>query len=161
MRRTSPAPGSRPRASEPTSGNEPLEEVSIGTEDIDESVARAREIIVLIGLLLCEGDEQPAADVMDPERCKTNRDAGIGEGLDQAEVAVEHLDGAEAEVCRVEEGAGRRGHQREALVHGADITGRVGDRRTIDGDDPVDAINGRAPTDNRAVLGRKEEAAGT
>ena len=116
---------------------------------------------MLVGLLLCEGDEQLPTDVMDPERGEPSRDSRIGEGRDEVEATVENLDRAEAEVGRVEEGAGRSRHQREALVDRADIACRVGDRRAIDGDDSVDAVNGWAPANNRAVLGREKESTGT
>src|SRR6266849_4870550 len=113
-----------------------LRNVSPGMR-VNESVARTRQVVVLIRLLLGEGDVQVATDVMDPERGKTNRNGGIGEGLDEVEATVEHLDGAKAEVGRVQEGTGRGGHQREALVHRADIAGRVRDRRAIAVDGPI------------------------
>src|ERR1700726_4105948 len=109
--------GPRPGGVHPPLAEEPLEEAAVGIEDVDESVARAGEVVMLVRLLLGEGDKELAADVVDPERRKTSRDARIGEALDQVEAAVEHLDGAESEVGRVQEGAGRRGDQCEALVN--------------------------------------------
>src|SRR4029077_5089748 len=56
--------GHSPGRVEPAFPDEPLEQVPIGTEDVNESVARTRQVVVLIRLLLGEGDVQIATDVM-------------------------------------------------------------------------------------------------
>jgi hypothetical protein len=61
---------------------------------------------VLGRVLFGEGDVQVAADVVNSERGEADWDGGVGEAVDQVEVAVEDLDGAEAEVGGVEELAG-------------------------------------------------------
>ena len=64
-------------------------------------------VIELGRVLFGEGDVQVAADVVNPERSEASRDGGVGEAVDQVEVAIEDLDSAEAEVGGVEELAGR------------------------------------------------------
>src|SRR5438270_6375254 len=96
--------GHGPGRVQPTLADEPPEQVSVGTEDVNESVAGAGQVVVLVWLLLREGHEQLASNVVDPKRGKASRNTGTGNGLDQAEVAVEDLDGAKADVACVQEG---------------------------------------------------------
>src|SRR5438270_11926124 len=93
--------GHGPGRVQPTLADEPPEQVSVGTEDVNESVAGARQVVVLVWLLLREGHEQLASNVVDPKRRKASRNTGIGKGLYQAKVAVEDLDRDKPEVARV------------------------------------------------------------
>src|SRR2546430_11836859 len=47
--------------------DEPLEQVAVRREDVDEAVARPGVVVGLAGTLLREGDVELAADVVDPE----------------------------------------------------------------------------------------------
>src|SRR4029077_21250686 len=92
----------RPGGVEPASADEPLQQVAVRCEDVDEAVAGPRVVVVLAGALLGEGNVELAADVVDPERREPGRDRGVDEAVDEVEVAVEHVDRAEAEAGRVD-----------------------------------------------------------
>src|SRR2546423_246546 len=69
----------RPRRVELAAADDPLEQIAVRGEDVDESVARSRRVIVLARALLGEGDEELAADVVDPERGEARGDGRVGE----------------------------------------------------------------------------------
>src|SRR6185295_19378003 len=102
--------------------DQPLEQISIRGEDIDEPITGPGSIICLARALLGKGHEQLTADVVDPEWRKPGRDRRIREAVHELEMAVEHVHRSKAEVARVEELAGRCAHQGQALVDRADVT---------------------------------------
>src|SRR4029077_20093210 len=138
----------------------PLQQVAVRCEDVDKAVAWPGVVVVLGRVLFGEGDVQVAADVVNSERGETSGDGGVGEAVDQVEVAIEYLDGAEAEVGGVEELAGRGAHQGESLVHRAGVASIVGDGGPVHGDDGVGGIDGGVPADDGAVLGGEQEPGG-
>src|SRR5579859_6796781 len=131
-----------PRRVEPMPAGEPLQQGAARREDVDEAAARPGVVVVLGRVLFREGDVQVAADVVNPERGETGRDGGVGEAVDQVEVAIEDLDGAEAEVGGVQELAGRGAHQGQSLVYRAVVAGLVGDRGPVHGDDRAGGVDG-------------------
>ena len=131
-------PGHPPGGVELALAGEPLEQVPLGVEDVDEAVARAGDVVVLGGVLLGVGDVEVAVDGLDAERGVAGRDARVGEGAgddDGLEVRVEDVDLAVVEVGGVEVGAGGVEPLGEPLVDGA--RGRV-----VDGDDGVGPVDG-------------------
>src|SRR5438445_11632017 len=87
--------------------DEPPEQIAVRRELVDEAGPGTSGVVVLGGVLLREGDEEVAADVVDPERGESVRERWIGEAVGEVEVTVEHVDPPEAEVACVEELAGR------------------------------------------------------
>ncbi len=150
----------RPGRVELAAADEPLQQVAVGREDVDEAVAGPCVVVVLAGALLGEGDVEVAADVVDPERGEAGGDRRVGEAVDEVEVAVEDVDPAEAEARRVDELAARRRHEGEALVVGADVARAVGRGRAVDGDHCVRVVDVRVPAGDRPVLGREQEEGG-
>src|SRR6266566_4757979 len=150
----------RPGRVELASADETLEQIAVGGEDIDEAVTGPRVVVVLAGTLLSEGDVELAADIVDPERREPGRDRGVGEAVDEVEVAVEDVDRPEAEARRIDELSVRRRHEGEALVVGADVARTVGRGRTVDGDHGVSVVDVRVPAGDRSVLGREQEEGG-
>ena len=64
----------------PATGREPPEQVAARIEDVDEAVPRTRDVIVHGGILLGVGhEEEPIADVRDPEGGETGREVRVGE----------------------------------------------------------------------------------
>src|SRR6202030_2229219 len=57
-----------PRGVEPALAGEPLQQVAVRREDVDEAVAGPGVVIELGRVLFGEGDVQVAADVVNPER---------------------------------------------------------------------------------------------
>ena len=146
-----------PRRVEPVAADEPLEQVAVRAEHVDEPIAGTGGVIVLRRILLRERHVELATDVVDSERGEPGRDRGIGEAVDEGEVAVEHVDRPEPEVARVQELAGRGVHEREALVDGADVTGAVRCGRPVDCDHGVGRIDVRVPALDGSVFGREQE----
>src|SRR2546426_7608762 len=124
--------GEPPRRVELALGRDPSEQVAGGIERIHESMPLARDIVVSGRVLQRVGHVNGAADVPDAEGCVAGGEIGVrkraGWQGDGVEGTVEHVDGARAEVRHVEEVAGRRARDREALVHRAV-------RRVVHGDD--------------------------
>ena len=46
---------------------ETFNQITVGVEDIDEPIARSRDIIMLLGILLCIGNDQVAIDIGNSE----------------------------------------------------------------------------------------------
>src|SRR4029077_11808583 len=127
---------------------------------VDKTVAWPGVVILLGRVLFGEGDVQGDADVVNSERGEGRWDGGGGEAVDQVEVAIENLDGAEAEVGGVEEFAGWGAHQGESLVHRAVVAGLVGGGGPVHGGDRVGGIDGAVPAGDGAVLGGEQEPGG-
>ena len=86
-----------------------LEEVAVGIEDINEAVALACDVIVLVGILFGIGDIEVAVQVLDVEGGKSGGDTWVREGPGEAgrlKVLVEHVDGASMEISSVEKVVG-------------------------------------------------------
>src|SRR4029077_19164255 len=149
--------GHCPRGVEPALAGKPLEQVAVRREDVDKTVAWPGVVILLGRVLFGEGDVQVAADVVNSERGEAGWDGGVGEAVDKVEVAIEDLDGAEAEVGGVEELAGGGADQGESLVYRAVVAGLVGDGGPVHGDDRGGGVDGGVPADNGAVLGGEQE----
>src|SRR4029079_14607930 len=130
-----------PRRVEFAAADQPSEQISIWDENVDGSITGAGSVICLARALLGKGHEQLAADVVDSEGRKPGRDRRIREAVHELEMTVEDVHRSEAEVARVEELAGRCGHQSQALVDRADVTRAVGRGRFVDGDDRVRPID--------------------
>src|SRR6266700_1721213 len=85
---------------------EPAHQIAFGGEHIDESVARSRDVVLLVLILLGIGDEEEALEGLNVEGREARRDTRIEEGPRYrrwTEVAVEDVDRASVEVSRVEE----------------------------------------------------------
>ena len=78
------APGRVERGDGPArdrrAGGEPLDEMAARVELVDEAVADARDVVVLVGVLQGIGDEQRAVDVLDAERSEPGEPIAGGGG---------------------------------------------------------------------------------
>src|SRR2546425_3567755 len=84
-------------------------EVALGIEDIDETVALARYIIALGGVLFGIGDIELTVQILDVEGGKPVGDVRVREGTGEAgrsKVLVEYIYGAVVEIGGVEKVAG-------------------------------------------------------
>src|SRR5439155_4583189 len=113
--------GQPPGRIELTASDDATEEVTRRCEHVDEAKALAGDVVLRVSVLLGVGDEERAIDVLDPEWPEARGDPRVDEGAGwryQVEVAVEHVHPGVVEVRRVEEVAGSRRGDGEALVDG-------------------------------------------
>jgi hypothetical protein len=92
--------------------------VAAGAVDIHEPQTRAGDLVLTGGVLLGVGDIQPAAELLDVEGREPARELVVAEParqVDSMEALVEDVDAPVVEVGSVQEGAGRRGGDRQAL----------------------------------------------
>src|SRR5438132_6943268 len=119
--------GHTPRGVERTIRSEAPDQKAVGIEDIDETVARPRLVIMLTGLLERIGDEEVASKVGNPEGCETRRawgrgreqriDKGTGE-VNLVEMCVEDVDDARVEIGGEQEVALGVSARSQAFVDG-------------------------------------------
>src|SRR5262245_6613299 len=150
-----------PRRVERAMRREASEQIALGIEDTHETMPRARLIVVLVRLLQRKGHEQVAVDGLDAEGSKTlvgertiSRQHRVGEGLDEIELTIEHLDRPETEVGRINEVAGTAAAKGEPFVNCA-----LAHHGAIYFEDGIGRIDGGIPPRDRSVFGRKEENA--
>src|SRR5215467_6996136 len=96
--------------------NEALNQVSVGVEDIDEPIARAFHVIVMLVVLQGKGDIEKAINVLDAEGSETlgwgagdraiARQLRVGESIDEIKFGIELLYLAKAKIGGIEEVAG-------------------------------------------------------
>ncbi len=94
----------------------------VGAEDADIPKALACDLVDRVGVLLRIRHKDLAGDVLDAERRKAGRDAGVDECVApvlEGERAVVDVDVGVVEVSRVEVVGRADGADREALVDGA------------------------------------------
>src|SRR6266849_6315204 len=110
------ARGSRPTANRVCRGSRTVADALHSGRTRRQTRCHAGNIVVLVCVLPGERHEQVATDVVDSEWRKTRGDSWVRKDVDDVEVAVEDFHLAEAEVRRIQELAGGRGHEREALI---------------------------------------------
>src|SRR6266699_5134377 len=141
--------------------------VTAEIKSIHDAVGMPGDVVMLRCVLHRVGDVQHAARGYDIERSIAGWQLGIGERRGhEIKRGVIHLDGACAEIRRVQESftsGGIRGHGKP-FVHGT--IGRSGVRGIVHRDDAVcprlvgvktRRIDARVPADDRPVLGSEEE----
>ena len=147
------------RIQPPTAGEAP-QQMTVGVENVDKAIARARHIVVFFPVLLCIGDKEITVDVLDAERGEPNWNVRIREvAVDllrrrrpEAGSAIggEHIDRRGPEVRRKEKGAVNAGAENQTFVNRA--------RRVIDGEDGlIKRSETASPSGNRPVLGVEDE----
>src|SRR5262249_5648573 len=91
-----------PRRVKRALGRDALQQIAVRVKDVDEAVAAAGDVIVLVGVLQGKRHDQVAADVGDAEGGVALREARVGErgGAegDRLEVRVEDVDLAAVEI---------------------------------------------------------------
>src|SRR3954466_11939539 len=117
---------------------------------IHKSVARTRDIVLLVRVLKSEGHKEMAAKHLDIERRIPVRQTPIGKAFDLMEMAVEDVDEAIMEVSRVEVGMPPCPGDRKSLEHGAG-------RGVVDRDHRMTAVDPRTPPRDCPVLCREDE----
>jgi len=134
--------------------------MTVGVENVDKAIARARHIVVFFLVLLCIGDKEITVDVLDAERGEPNCNVRIREvAVDllrrrrpEAGSAIggEHIDRRGPEVRRKEKSAVNVGAENQTFVNRA--------RRVIDGEDGlIKRSETASPSGNRPVLGVEDE----
>src|SRR5689334_2797287 len=95
------SPRDSPWRVEVAARGEAADQMPVRIEDINEAVARPRDVVVLIRVLQGIGHDEVAVDVPDSEWREAGRDIRIGEFAVERcrrEVAVEHVDRAGVEI---------------------------------------------------------------
>ena len=153
-----------PRRGDRTMRSEAPVEVPSGVEDIDEPIARTSDVVMMDSVLQGKGDVKVASDVLDAEEGETSgrwagdraltRHGRVSEGLDQAKMGIELLNGSEAEVGGKQEVARARvpcsqpfvdrAHE-PTLAHGG----------AIHCEDRVGRVHVGVPAGDCAIFGRK------
>ena len=148
-----------PRRIQVAAGHEPLVEMAVHFEYVDEAVASAGRIVLGSRPLLGVSDVELAADRRDAERGITLRDVRIGKRFETAlpesdlvELAVDHVDLAVVEIGRVQEVGAAHLAESEALVDRAVACGKAalgGPRRCRSADARVPCGNLPRPRTRR------------
>src|SRR5215471_1978582 len=147
------------RIQPPTAGEAP-QQMTVGVENVDKAIARARHIVVFFLVLLCIGDKEITVDVLDAERGEPNWNVRIREVAADllrrrrpeagSAIGGEHIDRRGPEVRRKEKGAVNAGAENQTFVNRA--------RRVIDGEDGlIKRSETASPSGNRPVLGVEDE----
>src|SRR6266851_1504363 len=134
--------------------------MTVGVENVDKAIARARHVVVFFLILFCIGYKEIAINVLDAERRETGRNVRIGE------VAVDLLSRRRPEAGRPvggehvnRSGPKVRSKKKDAVNVGAEnkaLVNRV--RRVVDGKDClISRGKTAAPSRNRAVFGVEDE----
>src|SRR3989440_6688231 len=118
-------------------------------------MARTRDVIMLLGILLGIGDIKVASDVLDAERRVSLRQIRVREGACEAHLVkfrVEHIDRAKTEIGRVD--ARARGIDSQPFVDRTRAYLRV-----IDRENGIVQVYIGVPAGYRAIFGGKDEEA--
>src|SRR5262249_28873395 len=108
-------PGHAPGRVQRAAAGEAAQQVSVGVEDVDEAVPRARDVVVLSAVLFGVTHEQVTVDVRDAKRGVAWRQVGIEEAAVRgcrgketvASRGAEDIDRPRVKVGRKQEGAVR------------------------------------------------------
>src|SRR5262249_36615299 len=146
-RRLSQAPGRVEHAV----GSKTANQGAVGIEYVDETIAGAGLVIMLLGQdLLGEGDEQLSSDVLNTEGSKVRIDIRIRERIYQLEVLVKDLNHPCVKICGKEQVALGAACDRQALVDssGAGI---------VHSDYSAEGADFGVPTQDGSIFGCKQE----
>jgi hypothetical protein len=134
------------------SAYEPIHQIPVGIEDIDEATPRAWDVVFLLRVLQRVGHVKLAVDGRDAEGGVTGRQARVpetGVRADGLKFRIEDVDRAGVKVSGEQERARLVEADGESLVHGA--AGRV-----VDGDHGCGGIDRGVPPGYRAVLSSEQ-----
>src|SRR5205807_9632235 len=103
--------------------NQPLHQITAGVKDIEETISRAGDIVMFIGVLHCIGDKYLPVELANPEWSESSRKSRIGEreagGRLQRKILIVRFDRAGVKIGYVKKIVTVRHAQRCTFVNSA------------------------------------------